>query len=136
MRVFFAFIPFFRTQFSIAVVQGDLTFSALWKSTYYNKNGNASVLFTRSVQRTKCTIISLVVLPLLSVLPLYTSQKYVVQLSMFYIGSPEHDEPKYDCLCPVFLNVKVQSIRVIPQLHGSALHKFSQSIFVPFSNGP
>ena len=36
------------------VKQGGLTFSALWKSTYYKKYGNASVLFARSVQRTKC----------------------------------------------------------------------------------
>ena len=39
-------------------VQGHLTFSALKKSIYYNKYGNASVIFTRSAQGTKCIIAS------------------------------------------------------------------------------
>ena len=38
-------------------VRGDLTFSVLCKSTYYKKCGNASVVFTRDVQRTKCIIV-------------------------------------------------------------------------------
>ena len=36
----------------------DLTFSALWKSAYYKNSDNANVIFTRSVQWTKCIIVS------------------------------------------------------------------------------
>ena len=73
---------------------GDLTFSALWKFIYYKKYGNANVLFTRSVQRTKCIVVS----HSKNVL----TQRNVDSMSIVYleflwslcIGSMENVEPK------------------------------------------
>ena len=51
-------VPYFVT-WVVKQVREDLTFSALWKSTYYKRYGNPyGVLLTTSAQRTKCIIVS------------------------------------------------------------------------------
>ena len=47
----------FCNMWLIKQVRRDFTFSALLKSTYYKKYGNASVLLKITVQRTKCIIV-------------------------------------------------------------------------------
>ena len=48
----------FWNMWVVKQVQGDLTVSALQKSTYYKNSINANVIFTRRVQQTKCIIVS------------------------------------------------------------------------------